>query len=397
MAQEAVASFLIGGVHYREVLKLRVHRDTNTVTGEGVVTLSWPGASAAAVVREGEMLMPAFMDGGGGQIYLDGQLAMTFIFDTRTSHGSPTSYELELHFRGRSSTAVDGAAEHNTGQENKKTPAQIAQKLFGSLGIGVLDKSGGGAQALERFIISQGETAERAVRRATREFGLNIMENEAGQVVLFGKGYSEGGGNKLVLGDRKITHWSVKRDWGPRFTQGHVLGNAIPTDEIYGKAAELMGGTALTAGQAFSKIRTYLADSDHRQGSIQDRAGYEGTRSSAQGLNVTLRVSTWTDESGELWKLLRRYPVSIPVDGVNESLLLSSVTFDLTPTERYATLVLTSENSFGTGRAPLGDVLQTGPNSMTEIFQLHPGMLRPEDVEEKKEKEHKPGFEVPLP
>src|SRR5262245_59542105 len=125
---EAVAAFSIAGVRYTEILKLRVHRDINTQTGEGEVTLCWPGASGEAITAEGVMPMPAFMDGVRGFIHLDHQLAMTFRFDTRTSHGSPTQYELELHFRGLSADAVDGAADHDTGEELGKTPGQIIKR-----------------------------------------------------------------------------------------------------------------------------------------------------------------------------------------------------------------------------------------------------------------------------
>jgi prophage tail gpP-like protein len=380
---EAVASFVIGGVNYNEILKLRVHRDMNEATGEGEVTLSWPGASTIkALIVENQMLSPAFMDGAAGTILLDGQLAMSFVFDTRTSHGSPTQYELELHFRGRAAAIVDGPPKHETGQENDKTIPQIVKKLMEGYDAAFVDKSGS-TRKIKRFIIAQGETTERAMRRATREFSHNFFENEEGQIVLWNKDDNEGTGGQLVLGDRKITHWSVKRDIAPRFTEGEVLANAIPTDEKYGKAAEMLSSSVMASAGAFMRRRTYLADGDHDWSTIKDRGGFEFTRSSSQGLNVTLRVSTWTDVNGELWKLNKLYPVTIPVDGVNETLMLSAVTFVLTPTERYATLVLTSANSYG----KLGDVLSKGPNSMTEIYKLQTGPRKTPEEEKKEEEE----------
>lgn len=383
-APEAVASFEIAGVRYNEILKLRVHRDLQTYTGEGEVTLSWPGASGAAITAEGVMPMPAFMDGVSGTIFLDGQLAMTFRFDTRTSHGSPTQYELELHFRGLAADEVDGAVDHETGQEDNKTPGEIVKSLLKGYAAQLVDKSGE-SRKTTRFIIAQGETVERAVRRITREFGLNVYENEHGQVVMMDKDHDEGTGGELELGDRKITHWSVKRDVGPRAGQYSSVGNAIPTDEKYGKVAEIIGSKTMADGFSFQKLRTILVDGDHDQSTIKDRAGYEANRSSAQGLNVTLRVSTWTDVDGVLWTLNKVYPVTIPVDGVDEALLLSSVTFVLTPTERYATLVLSSKSSLGR----VGDVIPTtGVNSMTEHFEI-PVPVPPEK-EKKKEEEPPP-------
>jgi prophage tail gpP-like protein len=382
MAAEAYASIDIGGVRYSELLKLRVHRDLQTSTGEGTFTMSWPGATVMNRVQEtGQLMLPAFMDGASGQIYLDNQLAMTFRIDTRTSNGSPTQYELELHFRGLFSDGVDGSPDHKSGQENQKSPGDISQTLMKGLSAGFMDQSGA-SNKLERFIIAQGETVERAMRRATREFGLNFVENEAGVVELFGKDQAAGTGGNLWLGDRKITHWSVKRDMGPRASKYQVLGNTLPTDMVFGKAA-MHSAQAVASGFGFQKLRTYFADSDHDKGSVKDRSGYEGARSSAQGLNVTLRVSTWTDVNGRLWKLRNLYHVRIPVDGVDEMLMLSSITFDLSPTERFATLVLTSESSFGGG----GGYNVFGPSSMTETFTSQHGTTTKEEDDKKKQEE----------
>jgi prophage tail gpP-like protein len=382
-APEAVASFSIAGIYYSEVLKLRVHRDVNNATGEGEVTLSWP-ASSVDPLGEGLIPMPAFMDGVRGGIHLDGQLAMTFRFDSRISHGSPTQYELELHFRGLFADGVDGAPKHETGEELDKTPGQICQKLMEGYDAQFTDLSGE-TRKLSRFVLAQGETVERAMRRCTREFSLNFTENEQGVVELHKKDAAETTGGALILGDNKITHWSVKRDIGTRASEHNLFGITLPNEDkgIWGKNA-LLSAMASASGFGFQKIRSYLVDSDQDADSAKERAEFEGTRSAAQGLNVTLRVSTWTDVDGLLWKPYARYPVTIPIDGVDETMMLSSVTFVLTPTERYATLVLTSQFSFGQA----GELFKiTGPSSMTERFEIKTGAGKTPEDEKKKEEE----------
>jgi prophage tail gpP-like protein len=116
--------------------------------------------------------------GAKGEIYLDGQKAATVRVDSRTSHGSPTSFRLELSFRGLSSAVVNSFADHPWTREQKE-PSDICKTLMGGYEPQFKDESGDDRE-LERFIIAEGETVERATQRATCEFGFLLQENEDG-------------------------------------------------------------------------------------------------------------------------------------------------------------------------------------------------------------------------
>jgi len=344
MANEAfgTAYVEIGGQRYDRFLTLSLTRAKQEATCSGTIVLSWPGAEQFNAQNPPAQ---ALVDGAKGSMYLDGQLAATFRIDSRTSNGSPDNFKLDLSFRGLAGALVDSHADHESGQENKKKPADICKKLMEGYEPKLIDKSNFDRK-LERFIIDEGESVTRAMRRATREFGLTFSENEQGDVVLQKKGTDEGSGQALVLG-RNFVEWAVKRDISPRASKVKTKGNAVPTDEKYGKDAEEMAGEAIDNYVKYKRLMRVLIDSDHDKETLKKRAVSEARRRKAQGLNVELTMSTWSDDGGQLWKVGRMHHVVIPVDQVDDDLQISQVVFNLTENQRRARVTLVPKDSFG--------------------------------------------------
>jgi len=344
MANEAMGTAVveIGGKRFDKFVSLSLTRSKEEATCSGNIVLSWPGAE---MFNAQSPPAQELVDGAEGKLYLDGQLAATFEIDTRTSNGTPTNFELTLSFRGLASELVDSSPDHPTGQENKKPPPQIVRKLMEGHRPQLIDRSGY-SRPIERFIIATGESIERAMRRVTREFGLNFYENEEGNVVLEKKGENEGTGQALILGGRNFYEWSVKRDMATRMKKVETVGSSIPTDKDYARTAEERKGEANDTTVKKKREKVVQIDSDHDKQTIKDRAMTEVRRRSAQGVNVTLKMSTWSDDSGRLWKVGRLHPVKIPVDQINNTLMINRVQFDLSSTERTATLTLVNSDTY---------------------------------------------------
>jgi len=352
MANEEFGSCFISiaGGNFGNFLKLTFKRDKEDATSSGNVTLAWPGAEMMSATSGP---VQEIMDGVKGVLMLDGQLACTFRVDSRTSHGDENSYRLDISFRGLASSIVDSHADHPSGQENKKSPGKISKKLMEGYETKLEDKSGESRQ-LERFILQEGESVERAMRRACREFNLTFTENEQGNTVLSKKGSDEGSGQPLILG-QNFYQWSVKRDMSPRYSEVKAKGNAIPTDKKYGKEAEEMVGEAKDQYVKHKRVLHMLIDSDHDKQTLKKRAVGESKRRKGDGLDVQLTMSTWSDDGGQLWKVGKMHMVVIPVDGVADNLQISTVTFELDKDTRFATLTLKPKDTFGDDEGGGGD------------------------------------------
>jgi prophage tail gpP-like protein len=353
MANEAMgtAVIMVGGQRFDRFLSLNLKRSRQEAAGSGTIVLSWPGAEQ---MSNRTMQAPTLVDGADGQLILDGQLACTFRIDTRLSKGTPKSYELTLQFRGIASDAIDSSPDHPTGQENKKTPPEIMKKLLEGCKTQLIDKSGS-SKKIERFIIAEGETIERACRRAAREQSLSFFEDTQGNWILQKAGDNDGGGQALKLG-RNFTHWATKRDMGPRFPELGMTGNSIPTDERYGKQAEsIFSEEFRKVGPEQARKLRALIDGDHDKDSMKNRGAYEAFRRTQQGLNVTLRMSTWSDDGGKLWDINKQHHVTIPIDQIDDDLTVDQVEFEMTPTTRTATLTLVSDGGVGSAGSWLFD------------------------------------------
>ena len=353
----------VGGQRFDHMLQFQGKYSKSEGTHSGTIVLSWPGAedfNKATVLQEGAK----------GTAWLDGQLFCTFRIDKRVSTGSPTTFTLALEFRGLFSQGIDGNPDHPTGQENEKTPGDICKTLMKGLDSKLIDKSNF-TRKIHRFIISNGEQIERCMRRATREYGLNFIENPEGNIELLDKQAKEGGGQELRLG-KNFTDWSVTRDMSMRYQETDVVANTIPTDKKYGKDAENVG--AKTKDESVKQPRKVVgnADGDHDNESVKKRAEYEAKRRAAQGLSVTLKMSTWSDNNGKLWQVLNKHHVSIPVDQVDTELMIESVQFDLGPETRSATIVLVSTDEDTGGGAPVLKEKFGKDNLKTELFPQFP-------------------------
>jgi prophage tail gpP-like protein len=307
-------------------------------TCSGQITLSWPGAEMFNATNP-----PAqeFDECARGVVYLDGQLAASIYVDSRTSQGTPNSFQLVLAFRGRAATIIDSSPKHESGQENNKTPVEIARKLIEGHDLKIIDKTGD-SRRLKRFIIGDGETITRAIHRAAREFGITFWEKPDGSLLFEKLGQNnEGNGATLRLGDKLITDWQVQKRIESRFREVDVLGNSHVDDTNYGEPAERVAASIKDDSvKCAPRYRRVFIDSDHDKDSIKQRAKHEKLRRVDQSLNVQLKVASWTDGSGKLWAVGKKHHVSIPVDQVNGPLELESVRFDLTRDTRTATLVL---------------------------------------------------------
>jgi len=368
MANEMAGSCVVevGGQQFQNFTKLHAERSKDNLTCSGTITLSWPGAemigAQSAPVQE-------LVDGAKGTLYLGGQKAATFRIDSRSSKGSATSYDLTLNYRGLTAALVDSQADHPSGQENKKKAPDIVKKLMEGYEPQLQDKSGGDSKEQERFVIQEGESVERAIRRCGREFGLLATENEDGDLVLHKKGADEGSGQPLVLG-QNFTDWTTKRDISPRHSKVKVKGASVPTDDKYGKQAEELVGEAEDSYVQFKRELHLFVDSDQDKETLKKRAKQEMNRRKAQGLTVSLTMSTWSDDGGQLWKVGRKHQVVIPVDNVNDELQISSVEFDLDKDTREASLEFVDKESYSDSDSSSGtDSGKAASSKSNTIFE----------------------------
>ena len=331
----------VDGEEYTEFTSFTLSRDKDDMTCNGSMVLSWQGAEAFNQAKGPANKMT---DGAKIVVYLDDQKAATGRIDKRQGAGTPTSYTLTLTFRGLAAALVDSSADHPSGQENKKSPGDITKTLMDGYEPKLIDKSGE-KRTVPRFVVREGESIERAIRTATREYGLVASENEDGDVVLDKRNGDEGKGPRLFLGD-SFTEFNVSRNIAPRFSKIKAKGSAIATDKTYGKDAEEITSTAIDKYVKYKREYHLLTDGDQDHETLKKRVLSEARRRAASAVDVTLKMDSFSDADGKLWKVGRLHEVSIPIETLDEELQVKSVTFSLANEELNAELSLCPKESF---------------------------------------------------
>ena len=343
---EAKGSFVIviGGDKYDNVLQFRLTVSKEATTGVGQFVLSWPGAEDLNLTQGGGATpggaSEVFKECAKGAVYLDGQLARVFRLWSRTSQGTPTSFRLTVQFRGLASDLVDSVPYHESGQENNKTPKQIMEKVMEGFDSKVIDFAH--FQRKIKRMVFGGETADRIMRRATRPYGLQYYETPEGNLALRGYDDKEGSGQALTLG-KNFTEWSVTREIVVQFRDIMVEGSDQPDvgNGKYGKQAEEIAGKATNGKVGCQRRIVVRTDTEMDPDTLKKHSEMESDRRSMQGVFVTLKLSTWSDDSGKLWSINKTHHVKIPIDQIDNDLLVTSVQFDLAREERTTTMILT--------------------------------------------------------
>jgi len=306
--------------------------------------------SITMALDHGSAMDFVFPDLGMGQdvvIYLDGKVALTGRVDKREGHGDASSYRVTITGRSKTASLVDGSAVHKTGQFDRRKPGEIISEIVKPYGISLRDEKHVN-EILKRFIIRDGETAERAIRRVSREFGLVPFDDEYGNLVIQDVG-AAGEGVPFVVGNN-ILSWSASQDMSVRHSEVRVKGQGITDDGSYGRAATEMQAAVSDDGvRAFRPlIIPFWGDATRER--VKRRARIEALRRQGESINVSVTVAGLTDPmTGMLYAPNVMHRVVIPIDGVDNALVTKSVTMRLGPDEVRTDLTLVPEKAFSDG------------------------------------------------
>ena len=290
--------------------------------------------------------------GGDVTIMLDGKVALTGAIDKRSGHGGPESYEITITGRSKTRNLVDSSPDHKTGQIDKKRPGQIIKEICDTLEIDFADENDVN-EIIERFIIREGETAERAIRRAGREHGLLPFDDEHGRLKTAKPG-AGGTGAAFVAGEN-ILEWTATQDQSVRHSEVKAKGQALPTDKRYGKAACEITHAVKDLGVLHKRplVIPYFGDATKER--VERRARIEAKRRQGESLSVTVTVPGFTDPStGKLYAPNVKHHVRIPLDGVDNEMIAKSVSFSLEAESARTTITLAPPEAFSDGAKEQG-------------------------------------------
>lgn len=256
--------------------------------------------------------------GDACEVWIGEDRVMTGWIDRREGSATVDRHQLEISGRERTSDLLDCSAVHKPGSWTNRKLEQIAAELAQPFGVKVTAVASTGA-AFRRFALQQGESVFEAIERMARQRGVLAVTTEAGDLEFRRPGAVQAG-YRLVLGENleSITHTN---DISDRFSEYHLKGDAADDSRPNAQAKD----------PAVRRHRPLLIvnDDDSTAATLTDRAKWEATVRAGKAQTVAAQVSGWRTASGALYRPDRVAPVSAGLLGLDASLLIVSVRYEL--------------------------------------------------------------------
>jgi len=261
-----------------------------------------------------------------------------------TFNVSITSGSRNFSIAGRDRTAdlIDCSAE-GSNEFNGQDLRQIAEKLCSPFGIKVLNPNGVDlGKKFEKFSIKIGEKVFEALSRAAKAREIILLTSTHGNLVL-DKVATKRSGTELVEGvNIRVT--GANFDNSQRFSQVTVKGQQPGT---LGGTKDASQGKGQAFDRAVTRYRplTILADQASDTDAAQKRAQYETSIRSSKAFKCNGSVNSWRKKDGTIWKINELVPFKALSLGINDTLLISGITYTQTDAGRSVDLELIEKDA----------------------------------------------------
>ena len=307
---------------------------------------SW--GDEASTLREGKEIEIRTAPGGGGGRPGSGELLCKGYIDSYSARYVGSDKTVSLSGRSKAADAIDcPPVKHKTGRVEKKALDQVA-KEFDEFGIEW--KTDQKLTPIPKVQRQPDDTLFDTVEREARRLGLMLAGQPDGSVMITRAGTKRHAG-AIVLGEPPLQSFEVtlnlSKKRSPVVVRGQRSGGT-GKDNLRQEVQEL------DASVPRHRPIVIVLEGDAPEKDLKKRAKWERLRASGLGTNVSVDVSTWRDDGGQLWDPGRLLAVIAEEEDIDQDLTLSSVQFRQSiEGGTMASLTLVDPRSHG-GKKPTG-------------------------------------------
>lgn len=276
------------------------------------------------------------------QVFIGDDKVITGWIDTPDHSIDPNRHPFGVSGSSKTVDLIDCSAIHTPGSWKNRKLEQIASDLAAPFGIKVKAVASTGA-AFPTFALQQGEKVFDAINRMARQRGVLPITTPEGDLELIQPGKSAAG-YSLIEGENIETATLVDSRVD-RFSE-YILKGYSADGRSRPKAI------AKDAGVTRYRPLLIVNDDDSTPATLSDRAKYEATTRAGKGREATVVVSGWRSADGQLYRPDRLVPVRAPSIGLDEELLIKSVTFTRDATGTRTRLALSPKEAFSLMAVP---------------------------------------------
>lgn len=308
---------LIGGTYFGGWTKVKVTRTVKDLAGTFEVGLAQSLETPIDFILEAQ-------PGVACEIWVAGRKFITGYINSRKAKKNKKKHTITISGRSKTQDLVDCSHIDDKTQYNKQKPSQIVTKAAQPFGISVINQAQGEVPIdVYRYFVS--DSAFEVSGDVSRQQGITLRDDENGNVVMRNRD-SGSMGASLVEGEN-ILEYEVTRGDQKRHSKYKGKGQKNPGSKKRGKKANQIAYRAEDRGVKRYRPLVVYGESDIDTNEMKTRTAHEAMRRFGEALSAEIKVVGYRANAGAIWEPDKLVPVTIPEEGINESLLIESVTF----------------------------------------------------------------------
>jgi prophage tail gpP-like protein len=284
----------------------------------------------------------------GDELLIDGIAESVDVNYAASSDG--VSYGISIAGRSLTGQLVDCAVDTRTKSWYNKTLLEIAVDIAIPLGLTVkLDPSLAGDPAVkkkhENFCAETGEKGFDCLERAARMAGVIITTGKNGEVLLT-RASDVVRDTKIEGGLLPVINASRQGNYTERYSHYLLKGQTPGKDQWFGdKAAK---GAAVVTDAQVQRYRPLIVLGESQEGkqALRHRAQWERNVRAGRSKRCTYTLAGFRDGQGDLWYPNTNVPVKDDLLNIDDTLLITRVTFMQSGTTGHAGLELCNKAAF---------------------------------------------------
>ena len=332
---------MVNGLKYQGWTDITVDRGLDFAAAAFKLSVSenYPEPSMSLPIRPGDACM----------IAIDGTPVINGYVDAPEPSYSATSHTISISGRSKTADLVDASALNEPGQWRNQKISNIIKELCDPFGVDVVVTASEG-DAIEFAEIEQGETVYEIIERLCRMRGLTATDTPDGALAITRSAHLPAAGSLIKIAgahNSNILSGSGTFSQSGRFSDYIVKAQRKGSDSSFGRVNTQSIGKAMDPAIMRHKPHLILGEAQMTSQQCQQRAEWEAARRAGQAMNYACTVQGWRQGPGlPLWSVNQLVPVRDDFININQTLLLTDVSYQLGSQGRITQLKLQPPEAF---------------------------------------------------
>lgn len=304
---------VVQGVRYDGWKSVRVTRSIESLAGSFDLEVSdrWGADAEPRPIAEEDACRVDI----GGVTVIDGYV------DKRSLSADANARTLSYTGRDRAAALIDSSALLPKWTFYDVDVREFATTVAAPFGVGVSVQAGLKLAKVRKLVISPGDTAFEAIKRAAADQAVLLVSDGKGGIMITRSGSARA--TSLVEG-QNILSAAVEYDGGERFRRYVIAAQGAGTDEASGNATRVKAEATDEGVRRTDRVLLIRPDKGYSVADARRRVDWEARLRAARAETVTINVLGWTQPNGVLWPLNAITRVHAPrLIGVDGDMLIT--------------------------------------------------------------------------